>query len=432
VFLAFLLLANWAKQSTGVVELPKGSIAVSAEIRLPDGAHDLELRGSQTTLRAADNFQGRAILSCTHCRNLKIIGLTFEGNRDRIAKPAGLPPSDRSFAQFTMSNGILIEQADGLAITGANFQHIAGFAVLVSASAHIVIEKLTVNASGSLNDKSRNNTTGGILMEEGTTDFTVRQCALTDIRGNGIWTHSLYRSPRNQDGRITENTFREIGRDAIQIGHATRISVGNNKGSHIGYPVEIIDVENRATPVAIDTAGNVDSSLYANNTFEEIDGKCIDLDGFHDGSVNHNTCTNREPAETYPWGHFAIVMNNTNPDMQSRNITITGNMISGTKFGGIFVIGEGNTIARNHMVNLNRAHCNETHAKFGCLSFADEPDILRSGIYLGRRAERPALARHNTITDNQVEGFGMKEHCIGFAPGVKPEEQKISGNACKE
>ena len=39
---------------------------------------------------------------------------------------------------------------------------------------------------------------------------------------------------------------------------------------------------------------------------------------------------------------------------------------------------------------------------------------------------------NNTIADNEVEGFGMKEHCIGFAPGVKPEEQKIPGNKCKE
>ena len=405
---------------------------VSAEIRLPDGAHDLELRGSQTILRAADDFRGRTILSCHGCRNLKITGLTLDGNRDHIGKPAELPPSDRSFAQFTMGNGILVEQADGFTISDAHFRHIAGFAVLVSASRHITIERLAVSESGSLNDKGRNNTTGGILIEEGSSDFTVRKCNFTDISGNGVWTHSLYRSPRNQEGRIVDNTFSQIGRDAIQVGHATRIMVDNNKGSRIGYPVEIIDVENRATPVAIDTAGNVDSSLYANNTFEEIDGKCIDLDGFHDGSVNRNTCTNRESAETYPWGHFAIVMNNTNPDMQSRNITITDNIISGTKFGGIFVIGEGNTIARNHMVNLNRAHCNETPAKFGCLSFADEPDILRSGIYLGRRAERPALARNNTITDNQVEGFGMKEHCIGFAPGVKPEEQKSSGNTCKE
>jgi hypothetical protein len=58
--------------------------------------------------------------------------------------------------------------------------------------------------------------------------------------------------------------------------------------------------------------------------------------------------------------------------------------------------------------------------------------MLRSGVYLGRGAERPALARANTIADNEVQGFGMKEHCIGFAPGVKPEEQKISGNQCKE
>ena len=153
----------------------------------------------------------------------------------------------------------------------------------------------------------------------------------------------------------------------------------------------MIDVENRATPVAIDTAGNVESSVYAHNIFEEIDGKCIDLDGFHDGSVHHNVCTNRGQPGTYPWGHYAIVMNNTNPDMESRNVSIVENMISGAKFGGVFVIGEGNVIARNRLLNLNRAHCNETHAKFGCLSFAGEPDILRSGICLAAAPNAPLL-----------------------------------------
>jgi len=45
------------------------------------------------------------------------------------------------------------------------------------------------------------------------------------IRGNALWTHSLYTSPRSEDGRFLENHFDSIGRDAIQVGHATRIAV---------------------------------------------------------------------------------------------------------------------------------------------------------------------------------------------------------------
>ena len=97
-----------------------------------------------------------------------------------------------------------------------------------------------------------------------------------------------------------------------------------NTGVNIGYPVDIVDIENQGTPVAIDTAGNVDQSEYARNTFEEINGQCIDLDGFHDGTVRDNRCTNRKAAADYPFGSFGIVMNNTHPDTHSNNIEISG------------------------------------------------------------------------------------------------------------
>jgi len=80
----------------------------------------------------------------------------------------------------------------------------------------------------------------------------------------------------------------------IQVGHATEIRVENNRGRAIGYPPEEVDLEGQAFPVAVDTAGNVDKSIYRNNQFEEIDGKCFDLDGFHDGEVSGNTCVNED------------------------------------------------------------------------------------------------------------------------------------------
>src|SRR5262249_28820617 len=160
------------------------------------------------------------------------------------------------------------------------------------------------------NGNGRNNTSGGILLEEGTTRFTVRDSRFMNIRGNGVWTHSMYTSPRNSDGLIAGNRFEQIARDAIQVGHATRVRVERNTGIKIGYPLEEIDAEGGGTPVAIDTSGNVDASSYTGNRFEEINGKCIDLDGFHDGLIARNTCINKGKAEDYPWGHFAIVMNN--------------------------------------------------------------------------------------------------------------------------
>ena len=87
-----------------------------------------------------------------------------------------------------------------------------------------------------------------------------------------------------------------MARDAIQIGHATRVRVENNQGSEIGFPVEYVDFPGYGTPVAIDTAGNVDHTSMPDNEFTDVAGQCIDLDGFHDGEVTGIKCIN-DPAD---------------------------------------------------------------------------------------------------------------------------------------
>ena len=215
---------------------------------------------------------------------------------------------------------------------------------------------------------------------------------------------------------FAENRFERIGRDALQVGHATEVRVEGNTGTRIGFPEETVDVEGRAIPVGVDTAGNVDRSVYARNQFSGVNGKCIDLDGFHDGEVRGNVCLDV--------AGYGIVMNNTNPDMQSRNVRIEENLLDGVKYGGIFVIGEGNVIRRNRLLNLNTAHC-------GCYYTAGEPDMFRSGIYLGRGAERPAPARGNRIEENEITGYQMDRRCIGAAPGIYPGWNTVHDNRCR-
>jgi hypothetical protein len=293
-----------------------------------------------------------------------------------------------------------------------------------------------VSDSGGRDLNGRNNTTGGILFEEGTSEFEVRQSKFIRVLGNGVWTHSNYGSPRNGPGLIAENDFREIARDAIQIGHATGVRVQANTGGRLGFPIEAVDVEHGATPVAIDTAGDVDRTVYTQNRFEEVNGKCIDLDGFHDGEVTFNTCVNKGSAESYPHGHFGIVVNNWNPDMRSEKITIADNTIDGAKFGGVFLIGSNHTVVRNRLVNLNLAHCNESAAKFGCVAIQGEPDVLQSGIYLGRIAaewaqKRADASRGHVIRDNEITGYRMDERCVMAAPGVDLKASLVGNNSCR-
>ena len=193
-----------------------------------------------------------------------------------------------------------------------------------------------------------------------------------------------------------------------------------------------MDAAGGGTPVAIDTAGNTDQSAYERNQFQEVNGKCIDLDGFHHGVVKENVCSNRQPLEAYPFGHFGIVFNNANPDMRSEGIEVTGNVIDGAVYGGVFVIGRRHRIAANRFVNVNLARCAPGSTSSRCVFWQGEPDLLRAGIYLGRRAERPADAVENVIENNQVSGFGMKAGCVVSAPGLPPGANRIAGNVCRD
>jgi Right handed beta helix region len=393
----------------GSVRLPAGVIEIHSELALPDGAHDVEISGAGSILRAANDFRGRAIFSSKSGTRIRFRDFRIDGNRDAIEQRTGLPDFSTPFHRFTVNNGILIEDAAEVAISGVSFKQIAGFGILVSHSKHVRIERARIEDSGSRNAAGRNNTTGGVLLEEGTDGFQVLDCELKNIRGNGLWTHSLYTSPRNANGWIARNRFDSIGRDAIQVGHATQIRVERNTGERIGYPEADVDVENKAIPVAIDTAGNTDRSVYSGNRFTGINGKCIDLDGFHHGEVTGNVCVNQR--------NFGIVMNNTNPDMQSEGITIADNTIDGGWYGGIFVIGTGNKVLRNKLQDLNTSH-------------SVTPDLLRTGIYLGPGAERPSPARGNWIEDNVISGFKIK--CIAADPRVSLAGNKVERNQCAD
>jgi hypothetical protein len=403
--------------ATGHVRLSDAVIEIHNEIVAP-AALDMEGLGPQSVLRAASDFKGRALLVFENARQVRLKGFAVDGLRDDLEQPAGFPPYDVPFHLFTRNNAILFTKSRGIDISDVQFRRIAGFAILASASESIRIERVRVSNSGSRNLAGRNNTTGGLLLEEGARNFRVTESEFDTIRGNAVWTHSLYTSPRNSDGLISGNRFRDIARDAIQVGHATRVRVENNTGERIGYPEYEVDVESNAVPVAIDTAGNVDRSSYTSNTFRDINGKCIDLDGFHHGEITGNTCINQK--------NFGIVMNNTNPDMQPEEITIFGNTIDTAALGGIFVIGTRNRIVDNKLLNLNTSHCDDN-----CYLVEGEQRMLHSGIYLGKKAERPAPADENEVRGNTITGYRMRLFCISEAPGI-PKTNRIEGNDCSD
>ena len=411
--------ATLASQTTGVIRLPPGEIEISSELTLAPGAHDLEIVGTGTRLKAADNFKGRAILVLEKAERIHLHDFMLDGNRGRLTKPLEMAPPENAFRVWYPNNGVLVNKVAGLEIDQLELSGVVNFPILVSQSSKVRISKVAILDSGSKNARGRNNLSGGILLEEGTTDFEVRDSTFRGIFGNALWTHSNFHAPRQEAGVFTLNNFDTIGRDAIQVGHATRVEVDSNSGINIGYPVDIVDIENQGFPVAIDTAGNVDNSTYADNQFKEINGQCIDLDGFHDGSVQRNICINEKSVEAYPFGGTAIVMNNTHPDTHSSNIEISGNVIQGSKFGGLFLMGSRNRVIDNVFLGLNLAH-------------GDEPEMLTAGIYLSRGVARLEETTGNVIRRNQILGYKMKAHCVVFGPGVTRSVNSVASNECSD
>ena len=102
------------------------------------------------------------------------------------------------------------------------------------------------------------------------------------------------------------------------------------------------------------------------------------------------------------------------------------NEIDGALYGGIFVIGSNHVISRNRMRRLNLAHCGD------CIYKADEPDMLRAGIYLSKGVLWPSYARGNTIEGNTISGWEMKNRCIVPAPGIVPAQNHVAGNVCRD
>jgi len=416
---------------TGTIRLPEGITEINQELQLRPGAENVEISGTPgATLRAGRKFQGRAMLVIQDAKNVKVRGFQIDGNRTGIDRRANLPPSGTPFYQHFPASGILFINCQNVEVSGVEFREITGFAVLAAMTKKITVERVVVRASGSRKSDNTNNTTGGILFEEGTDDFTVRDSEFFKIGGNAIWTHSYHGSPRNQRGLITGNKFETIARDAIQVGHASKVRVENNSGRYIGYPFGEVDIAGQGIPVGIDTAGDVDASVYADNHFSEINGKCFDLDGFHDGEVRGNTCVNQGGPEEYPNGNYMLVMNNTYPEMRSELITISGNTFDGGKYGGIFAIGKRHRITGNKLRRMNTSRCNESGAAYQCLWSADEPAIMQAGIFLGARAERIDPSEAITVEGNEIRGHKMAERCVMTSKIVLASKNAIRHNTC--
>jgi hypothetical protein len=364
---------------TGAVTLPAGIIEISREITIPADAHDLNITGPNTTIKAASTFRGRALLILPAGKNIAIRDLSLDGNRAAFPEPLGPPPPTAMLSRVVANSGIVAEGIQGLEITGLKATQIAGFPILINGGHNIHIRDAVITDSGTLDPAGHNNGSGGIVLEEGVTDFEITHALIGKIRGNGVWIRSATSGASSTAtataarGVISDSEFTILARAAIELSHATAITIENNTGHMIGFPGEEAVTSGAVLPTAISTSGSVDHVAIRNNSFDQIAGRCLTLEGFSDGEVTGNTC-----AEDL--------------------------------FNAFVIRGTANHITGNHLTGLNHAH-------------RDQPESLRAGIYLA------VGASGNTLDGNDISGYGMAQHCVG-GPGV--DANKVTKNLCSD
>ena len=286
-----------ASTTTGTIRLPAGVIEISSELTLAPGAHDLEIAGaSGTVLKATDGFHGRAILVVDGAKNIRLHDFSVEGNRDDRARSAEMAPPENYFRMWYPDNGILADRVEGLEISGVHLAHVANF----PDSGEPVVEHShrescgggfrLAQRAGAQQPERRDSDRRGLVA------FRSARLRVRENRRQRPCGRIRCASRRGWRWSVRRQSLRHHRPRRHPGGRATRVRVEDNTGANIGFPLELVDVEHGGTPVGVDTAGNVGSVVYARNHFEEVNGKCIDLDGFHDGAVRGNQCVNRKPA----------------------------------------------------------------------------------------------------------------------------------------
>jgi hypothetical protein len=356
---------------TGAVTLPSGTIEISREIVLPPDAHDLDIKGSNTILKMSSAFRGRSLLSLPAGKNIKIHDLMLDGNRAAFPQRVPAPQASAMLSRVIANNGIVAENVAGLEIYRLDAKEFAGFPILIAGGSGARIHDVRLTDSGSLDFAGHNNGTGGLAFEEGATDFEVSNALFGKVRGNGIWIRST--GATASKGRITANEFEVLARSAIEMNHAADVTISGNTGHMIGFPGEEVLIAGTMLPAAIVAAGSVDRAVIRGNTFDEIAGRCMSLDGLTNSEVATNVC---------------------------------GDGL----FNAMLIRGSANRITDNRFTGMNTAR-------------RDQPESLRDGIYLAGGASG------NTVTGNEIRGYGMAQHCVDGPQGVVAANT-VKNNAC--
>lgn len=182
-------------------------------------------------------------------------------------------------------------------------------------------------------------------------DLTISRNAFRRNTGNCVWGHVYGFDTLHSNVKVIDNHFEDCGLDGVLIGGVSGGVVKGNDFRRVGYVCS--DDDSPSVPkylggvnaTALDTSGIVKGVNYIGNTMISINGGCIDLDGYGEGTVSGNTCKMpRSDEPEYDEDSIASLgavcygiqtSNSSNSAWGASRVTITGNNLLNLSAGAL-------------------------------------------------------------------------------------------------
>jgi hypothetical protein len=471
----------------GVVRLGAGTWEIAHPVVIPASRRNLRIVGAGAVLkRVAAVAEVLDIAS----EGVTLESLTIDGNQAGTTKLV-FTARDPMDSLLAAGSSVRIEPGSKrITLRGVEIRRTQGYAVLIDARAadveDVAIDSCFIRDSvqythvGTPAEKADTRETGygswggGIHFQAGASahvkGLSVVKSRFENIYGHAIWGHSNFVENLSEDVRVTGNTFRDIGLDAVQFGCVRNGLVEDNEMSRIGYiagvPKYRLANGDSYCGAGIDTAGWTTGCKYRRNTMLNVNGPCIDLDGFSGGEVSNNTCevslkgdplyAKDRVAEFGPkgWNHSwskGINASNTWSPKGAERVLIVGNTIRNMGVSAIvlnnareFTV-ERNTIYHPSSANnvpILLANATMSWGQGVNLGNAITRNRIEYGVPPDGRAhnaavlEMPSVAGPNWVWNNTVLGANDGEFLVlnpssKSKPGVPAPAVRVSAAASR-
>ncbi|MCW5966308.1 MAG: right-handed parallel beta-helix repeat-containing protein [Bryobacterales bacterium] len=459
-----------AAEDDGVVRLAAGDYVLEAPLQLKRKGLTLTGEGDATVLRRAVTVeQGEGLLnvraSGVALRRFRLDGQVSEPAAIPYIDPAGGPSvlgapihGDPMHPELLRNTSITIHPGvQDITFEELTIERTGGYAILIDARyggiKNVNLRRLRLRDNcphvfGKQGDLRYGSWTGGIHYQNDGRDLDFARHALASltiedseferISGHAIWGHGYGFQTLNEAITVRRNRFTDIGMDAVLVANAQRAVVEENQFLRIGYvsssagelprpawyPGMRLDGMDNIPAVGIDTSGLVRDSVYRKNHMRNVNGHCIDLDGFTRGDVVDNTMrvSGREDAWNYvndqvtqfgghQPGNFTkgINLSNTSGAALTEQVRIEGNTL--INMGGFAIAlndSQHCTVAGNHIRHYGQHY---------------GPVILTNSL---REPRERHVSRQNVVRDNYIH-FYLEAWCVTEADDYSGAGQPVEG-----